>query len=58
MYQNIFGILITFVNSEDNEKVDSYQTIVEKVKEHKIINIVMKELEIKDELYDIELIIT
>ena len=50
--QNSFSILIEFNNLEDD------QTIVEKVGECKIMNMVMKELEIKEELCNIEIIKT
>jgi hypothetical protein len=50
---NSFGILIDLDNSED-EEVDTCQII----EEYNSINRVVKELEIKNELHDIELTTT
>ena len=49
-------MLRDFDNSEDNEKDDSFQKIAEKVGENKFMKIVAKELEIKEELHNIEII--
>ena len=52
MCQSSFGILVEFNILEEDEKDNT----VEKIKIHKNMNMVVKELEIKDELCNIELI--